>query len=141
MVTAVDVPDKNITLILDPTNPGIGVFKDGKIYMFSTIDGNGIEIKHIGEFVLEGYETVIDIIKDEIKSIFLPCEYSIEELRKMYGPEALNEALDYIKSLEEKETKKGNDFIPKAEINEQEVVENNGNSIEDTKKRRDREIY
>lgn len=141
MVTAVDVPDKNITLILDPTNPGIGVFKDGKIYMFSTIDGNGIEIKHIGEFVLEGYETVIDIIKDEIKSIFLPCEYSIEELRKMYGPEALNEALDYIKSLEEKETKKGNNFIPKAEINEQEAVENNGNSIEDTKKRRDREIY
>ena len=68
-------------------------------------------------------------------------EYSLEELRNMYGPEALNEALDYIKSLEEKETKKGNDFIPKAEINEQEVVENNGNSIEDTKKRRDREIY
>ena len=77
MVTAVDVPEKNITLILDSTNPGIGVFKDGKIYMFSTIDGNGLETKHIGEFVLEGYETTIDIIRDEIKSIFLPCEYSI----------------------------------------------------------------
>lgn len=134
MVTAVDDPDKEITLILDATNLGMGVFKDGKIYMFSTIDGNGLETKHIDEYVQEGCETVIDIIKDEIKSIFLPCEYSLEELRNMYGPEALNEALDYIKSLEEKETKKGNDFIPKAEINEQKAVENNGNSIEYNKK-------
>ena len=122
MVTAVDVPEKNITLILDSTNPGIGVFKDGKIYMFSTIDGNGLETKHIGEFVLEGYETTIDIIRDEIKSIFLPCEYSIEELRDMYGPEALNKELERIKLIEEKVEIEKN-FIPKAEINEQEAVE------------------
>ena len=56
----------------------------------------------------------------------------------MYGPEALNEALDYIKSLEEKETKKGKDFIPKAEINEQMAVEN---GIEDNNKIENREIY
>ena len=97
MVTAVDVPDKNITLILDPTNPGIGVFKDGKIYMFSTIDGNGLETKHIDEYVQEGCETTIDMIKDEIKSVLLPCKYSIKELRKMYGPAALNKKLERVK--------------------------------------------
>lgn len=143
MVTAVDVPEKNITLILDSTNPGIGVFKDGKIYMFSTIDGNGLETKHIGEFVLEGYETTIDIIRDEIKSIFLPCEYSIEELRDMYGPEALNKELERIKSIEEKVEIEKN-FIPKAEINEQKAVENSAEenkSIDENNRIENREIY
>ena len=140
MVTAVDVPDKNITLILDPTNPGIGVFKDGKIYMFSTIDGNGLETKHIDEYVQEGYETTIDIIKYELKSVFFPCEYSIEELRKMYGPAALNKELERVRSIEKREDKRKN-FVPKAEINEQEAVKNNGNSIEENKDREKREIY
>ena len=144
MVTAVDVPEKNITLILDSTNPGIGVFKDGKIYMFSTIDGNGLETKHIGEFVLAGYETTIDIIRDEIKSIFLPCEYSIEELRDMYGPEALNKELERIKSIEEKVEIEKN-FIPKAEINEQKAVENsaeeNKSIDENNRRENEEEIY
>ena len=137
MITAVDVPDKNITLLLDPTNPGIGVFKDGKIYMFSSIDGKGMETKHVGELLCTGYETTVDIMTDEIKSMFLPCEYSLEELEDMYGPDALNEALEYIKSIEEKK----NDFIPKAEINEERAIEDNKNRIIDNREGENREIY
>ena len=35
MVTLVDVPSDELTVVLDPTNPGIGIYKDGKIIMFN----------------------------------------------------------------------------------------------------------
>lgn len=136
MVTAVDVPDKNITLILDPTNPGIGVFKDGKIHMFSTPDGKGIEAKKLGQF-LQGYEGVLNLTLTEIKS-FLPCEYSLEELDQMYGTEKQNEILAYLNTLDSKQ-KNNDDFIPKVEVDTRIAVEQTRNNITKTEKNIDLE--
>ncbi len=129
MVTAVDIPGKNITLILDPTNPGIGVFKDGEIYMFSTDTGKGIERKPLGQ-LFQGISGALELEITNIKS-FLPCEYSIEELEDLYGTNAQNQALEYIASLEKsKEEKLAQDFIPKAKVNEKKAIkETNSNNI------------
>ena len=32
---------------------------------------------------------------------FLPCEYSIEEIKNAYGIEAINKAIEEVKSIEE----------------------------------------
>ena len=121
MVTAVDVPDENITLILDPTNPGIGVFRNGQIYMFSTPDGKGIESRMVGQF-FQGAETMLDLGITELKSC-LPCEYSIEELEEMYGTEKQNEVLEYLEALENDKIEQ-EDFVPKVTVDEKQAIEN-----------------
>lgn len=121
MVTAVDVPDENITLILDPTNPGIGVFRNGQIYMFSTPDGKGIESRMIGQF-FQGAETMLDLGITELKSC-LPCEYSLEELEEMYGTEKQNEVLEYLEALENDKIEQ-EDFVPKVTVDEKQAIEN-----------------
>ena len=100
-VVAVDILDKNITLILDPTNPSIGVLINGKIHMFSVLDGNGFKVKVAGQLLSNDIEGNLKMLKSEINS-FLPNEYTLEELQKEYGIDALNRALEYIKRLERK---------------------------------------
>ena len=106
MVTAVDVDVKGnkLTLILDPTNPSIGVFKDGKIFLFSTPDGEGFETRKLHQFAFDGLNGTIEVAKTEATS-FLPCEYSLEELEKLYGIEALNKDLEFIEKIEQKNEK------------------------------------
>lgn len=100
-VTVMDLPDENITLVLDPTNPGIGVYKNGKIYMFSTDDGTGISPRPLSTLIFKG-ESVIDVTSSIIQT-FLSSDKSIEELREIYGPEALNKILEEVKEIEEKQ--------------------------------------
>ncbi len=45
MITMVDIVKYNITLVLDPTNPGIGIYKDGKITMLNSDKANDREYK------------------------------------------------------------------------------------------------
>lgn len=131
MVTAVDVPDKNITLILDPTNPGIGVFKDGQIHMFSTDDGKGLEMKPVGQF-FQGLDSLLDMELTSLKS-FLPCKYSLEELEELYGRDAQNQALEYLAALEnQKDVQMADDFIPKATVNEKQAIEETRINIAET---------
>ena len=101
-VTSVNIPSKNLTLILDPTNPSIGVLKDGKIYMFSSENGKGLEIKELSQFLFYGKDSALQVTWDEVKSLF-PCEYSIDELKKEYGVEAQNLALKQILEIEKKD--------------------------------------
>ena len=121
MITAVDIPDKGITLTLDPTNPGLGVVKDGQIHLFSTPDGKGIKTKALGQFILEGINSVIKLGVNEAKS-FLPCKYSLEELKQDYGTEAQNNALDFIESLEQNKDK--TNFVQKVAVDEKKAIEN-----------------
>lgn len=121
MVTAVDIPDKDITLILDPTNPGIGVFVDGKIHMFSTENGRGLSLKTIGQ-LFQGAEDFTDITLKSLRS-FKHSNYSLEELREIYGTEAQNEALTYLASIDEKNNSKEDDFIPKFVVNEEKAIQ------------------
>ncbi len=97
MITAIDIPGKNITLLVDATNPGIGVWHNGKIHMFSTEDGKGIRTKMIGQFMIDITE-FIPISQDMIGS-FLNNDLDLDELEEQYGPKALNEALEYLNGL------------------------------------------
>ena len=119
ILTVVELPEKDITLVLDPTNPGIGVVDKGKIYMFSSVDGNGVEPRLLEDFMLYGPEGTINFIKASWGSNI--DEKRIEELKKEYGHEALNRELENIKSLENNK-----EIVPKALINEESAIQTAG---------------
>lgn len=121
MVTAVDIPGQDLTLILDPTNPGIGVFVNGEIYMFSTSDGKGLDPAIIGQF-FQGFGELTDLGLTSIKS-YGNSNYSLEELEQIYGTNAQNEALAYLASMEAPIYAEESSFIPKATVNEKDAVQ------------------
>lgn len=126
VVTAVDIPEQNITLIVDPTNPGLGVFKNGKIYMFSSPNGESLEIKPIGDVILKGTSNTIEVVKDIAKS-FLPCELELDELEKIYGTEAQNKALEELKKLEDNNR---TTFIEKYKVEGTQEIGSSENNVE-----------
>lgn len=101
-VTAVDVPGKNITLILDSTNPSIGVFKDGKIHMFSIDDGKGYNVAPAGQVIFGGFISMGDVLVTEVSSQ-LNTELSIEELEQEWGVAKQNSALEKLQKIKEKQ--------------------------------------
>lgn len=94
MVILVDIPDKNITLVVDPTNVGIGILKNGRITMFNGLEST-YEIKETNNILFYGYLEYFKLLCDEFKSV-IPQE-SIEELNKEYGIDAQNKALEKVK--------------------------------------------
>ena len=94
MVTALNIPNKDITLIVDPTNPGIGIYKNGKIYMFSTEKENGISKRFLGDILWTGK---IGIVEEDLIDSFKNPDESLEELKKEYGTDAINEALKVVR--------------------------------------------
>lgn len=99
-VTLVDVND--ITLILDPTNPMIGVLKDGKIHILNPHTENfGYEDVYLGNALMTG----IDTYEYELRKIpsFLVQE-SLEELNNMYGLEAQNASIEKITNVSKTNT-------------------------------------
>lgn len=104
MITLVDIPDKDIILVVDPTNPGLGIYKDGNITMFNSdkVDGLELETKEMSSYLLNGFKGV-KILQDYISS-FKSIKMSEEELREQYGIEAQNEALNTIEKMEEEQS-------------------------------------
>ena len=102
MITLVDIPEDNIILVIDPTNPGLGMYKDGKILMFNdTRDGHSYEYdsKEISALAFtRGIEAIGEITGDLIKSFENP-RLSMEELKEKYGTEAQNKALGEVRAL------------------------------------------
>ena len=98
-IVLVDIKEYNVTLVLDPTNPGIGVLKDLKITMFNdTEKGNFIEkATPFLNYIIS--ENLFDLSK-QLLSSFRESNLSIEELEEIFGLEAQNNAL---LSAEEKE--------------------------------------
>ncbi len=115
----VNLQKENISLILDPTNPGIGVVYKGKIYMFSTADGKSIEARPLGNFILYGLNETIDFINASLGSNI--DEKKFEELKTEYGPDALNRDLEIIKSLEN-DKKNDKKIVPQALIDEESAI-------------------
>ena len=105
-VVLMDIQKENITLVVDPTNPGIGVFRDGKIYMFYVPDGEILTVRHFSTSI-DGTLSIFDYNKRKIDSFF-DSNISIEELERKYGVDAQNKALDYVLSLENKKMNKEN---------------------------------
>lgn len=97
MVSTFKPLDKNYTLVVDPTNPSIGIIMNGKIYMFSTLEGKGLDFKPLGQlfFSLENYYG--NTMYDFYKSIFLyTSNEKVEELNKLWGMDAQNKSLEKI---------------------------------------------
>lgn len=93
-VVAVDIKDENATLIIDPTNVLLGVFKNGEITFFNSLDKeNGIkmDITPLTNAATQG-KTSLKLPSQYIKS-FLNFDTTIEELNEKYGVEAQNLAL------------------------------------------------
>ncbi len=101
MVTLVDVPEDNLTLVLDPTNPGIGIYINGKIIMLNSAKENGLEYESkeyiTAIFARDGIDGVLDVASEYMKSFQKP-NLSFEEILAKYGLEAQNLALQEVRS-------------------------------------------
>lgn len=102
MVVLFDMPGENITMIADPTNPSLGVFKDGEIYMFSSPDGNGYVPATFGQN-LNGIEGIFDYSTTKISSYFSSGD--IESMIEKYGIDAENRTLEEIHQIVESANK------------------------------------
>ena len=92
MVTAITLKEDNVILIVDATNPSIGILNNGKIYMLSkAIDG--LDIKEFGNTIL-GYEGYLEYQKKIYKSYINKFEY--EKLNDKYGIDRQNEVLNNV---------------------------------------------
>ncbi len=138
MVTLVDVKEDNLTLVLDPTNPGIGIYKDGDIIMLNPVhDASSnekieYEAKEYTSAVIirgEGMQGVVDTIKDYF-STYEDANLTFEQIEEKYGLEAQNTALDEVREMSKTEQEKFVDSLkvgdtekgePKS-INENEVI-------------------
>lgn len=99
-VTLVDIPEDNLMLILDPTNPGIGIYQKGKIEMFNSpkIDGVEYTSKHAMTSLMRigGKQPVEEVINDLVKSYEEP-KLTIEQIEEKYGLKAQNKALEKVR--------------------------------------------
>ncbi len=103
-MVAVDLRD-DVTLLIDPTNAALGVYKDGKIMIFNEMRASEAiyDRKLLGEErEFSGIEGLLRYPIDYIKSFKEPT-LSMEELEKKYGVEAQNEML---KKIEEEDRRK-----------------------------------
>lgn len=96
MVTVLDIPGKNITLVVDTTNASIGVYKNGTIKILSNDKGKGVKYKPCGQFLFQ-LNTMLDLSKQNWNS--LSDNHTKDFYEKNYGIDAQNEALDYVRKI------------------------------------------
>ncbi len=107
MVTLVDIDEDNITLVLDPTNPGLGIYKNGNIIMFNSNDGQDIEYKakeYITATMFKGGLNGINSTIEEYAQSFAKPKITMKELKEKYGLEAQNKALKEVRKKCENKT-------------------------------------
>ncbi len=126
MVTLVDLNQYNLTLVLDPTNPGIGIYKNGQIIMLNSADENGLKFESkeyvSAVFHKGGIDGITNTIGDYIQSYKHP-KLSLEEIEEKFGLEAQNKALDEVRTMKESQTKE-NTFKENLKVNELEEITN-----------------
>ena len=94
MVTVLKDKEHNCYLVVDVTNPSIGILKNGKIYMFNSNDYTFIEYRPISQYITNynHYSDVnIEFLLSNLKN------NDIEELDKIYGLKSQNKTLKKIK--------------------------------------------
>ncbi len=96
VATAVDLPDKNVTLVIDATNLMIGVLKNGKVYMFNTSG-------YFFDYDLEKNYKCTDSNLFEVLSCYFQSftcsEDDISDLEEVYGVDCQKEATESIESI------------------------------------------
>lgn len=95
MVTLIDIPEKDIILVADPTNPSIGLYKNGKIKMFNS--DKEYVTNEVSTTLYKGYDG-LEPVEDFVDSF--TNDKSYEKLKEKYGVEQQNEALEYVRNLE-----------------------------------------
>lgn len=97
MVSCIKLKEENVLLIVDPTNPSIGILKNGKIHMLSnTKDGVGIRVSNF----LVGIDNFMKNIENVLNSYIRNGDYNA--LNEKYGIDAQNKVLeDIIKEYDE----------------------------------------
>jgi hypothetical protein len=124
-VTLVDIPEYNLTVVLDPTNPGIGIYQDGQIKMFNSgkEDGLKFEAKEWSNvaFFQGGIHGIVNTAQDYINS-YQKSTLSLEEIEEKFGIEAQNKALKEVREMykEDIELSKGNKELDKGKSEEKE---------------------
>ena len=102
MVALADIPEDNIILVIDPTNPGLGIYQNGRILMLNdslTDKDFEYDAKEISSFaVVRGAEATGEIATDYLNSFKKP-RLSVEELKAKYGTAAQNKALNEVRAL------------------------------------------
>lgn len=93
MVTLVDIPNRDIILVIDPTNAGIGIYKNGNIKMFNDSAGE-FKLTRLNSFFLYGFSDAINFETYNLRSYNFK---SLEELEKEFGLEAQNKALENVR--------------------------------------------
>ncbi len=103
-LVAIDIEKDNVTLLIDPTNLCLGVYKDGKIIIFNEQTKEEICYKRfIGDGILTGIKGLEEYPVDYIKSFREPT-LSMEELEEKYGLEAQNKMLEQIEKQDNQKT-------------------------------------
>ncbi len=98
MVSCITLKDEDTILIVDPTNPSIGVLQNGKIQMLSQAK-DGLSIKDIGMTIL-GIDGYMDYQKKILESF--TTNDNLDDLNEKYGIDAQNNALsDIIEKYDE----------------------------------------
>lgn len=93
MVSCVKLKEDDVLLIVDPTNPSIGVLKNGNIYMLSNQVMFGIDVKSVGNLML-GTDTRKNYLKKVTESFF--ANGNLDTLKEKYGITSQNETLEEI---------------------------------------------
>lgn len=97
MVSLIDIPGKDLTLMVDATNLLIGIFKNGNIYVLNNNSSEFMSYCYVmnGICLPKGYGNYVYIFADkEIDSAVA------EEVSKEYGIEEQEKALEYVKKIE-----------------------------------------
>lgn len=108
VITLVDVKSDNLIVVLDPTNPGIGIYQNGKIEMLNSVKGNELnfDTRKFTTFITsngykDGAESVIDFADSYQESKLSP-----EQIEEKYGLDAQNQALKEVRKIEEAKANK-----------------------------------
>ncbi len=98
-IVVFDVPNQNYSLVVDPTNPAIGVLADGKIIMLNDMQGE-MTYTPISELTY-GIDYHLGIIKNlrNMGEHSTSTDIDIEELRQQWGKDAQNSALQEVREI------------------------------------------
>lgn len=132
-VILMDIPENNVKLIVDPTNPSLGVYVDGEIHLFNKVNGNNSSITRnfLGDTLVNGFDGFTYPI-EYFDSCDNDCTLTFEELDNLYGVDAQFDALAKIDKLEvdwcsinnndNKTTKNTNSFKNSLLVSEKDLV-------------------
>jgi hypothetical protein len=97
LVTCIHLQEEGITLVVDVTNPSIGIFKNGKIYMLSNTK-TGMKLPIFNQSIYD-FSYQMTSIKELLKSFLGSGTY--EEYMDKYGIDSQNEILKDLESFED----------------------------------------